>query len=144
MNLELFRYGSIPGIGTFGYLHADAQVFYTVEREWLDNEPFVSCLPAGGYHLVPHKSPKYGDCYCIINKAAGVYQWGSGVHVKRFACLFHAANWPTQVQGCVGIGQDIYHIDGKLGVTNSRQSMAKLKKLLGSNTHRLDIKWIHL
>ena len=48
--LILKRYGSTP-YGTFGELNIRGKVFYTVERQWLDNVRSISCVPLGRYEL---------------------------------------------------------------------------------------------
>jgi len=49
MNIELIRYGSIPGKGTFGEIHIDGLRFFTVEREWLDNKKERDAWVGSGY-----------------------------------------------------------------------------------------------
>jgi len=122
----LTRYGSIPDIGTFGVLQIGVRKFYTVERPWNNNIPFTSCVPSGAYSLVEFDSPKYGLTYAMVGDTVSKYQ----SDLARYACLLHAANWPHQVEGCIGIGEKLMYISGKLGVTNSKNSMKTLLKLM--------------
>jgi len=68
---KILRYGSIPTMGTFGELKLwnDMELVftaYTVERPWLNNTPFKSCIPAGNYILEMHASEKYPGCYAMV------------------------------------------------------------------------------
>lgn len=144
MFLKLTRYGSIPKIGTFGKLEIKDRVFYTVEKPWQNNEPFKSCIPGGLYTLETHVSRKYGNTWAIVNESLGIYH-NHDIKAERYACLIHAANWPRQVQGCIGVGQEIEHISGELGVTSSRASMDKLRELLSAGeNHTLEIEGLYL
>ena len=40
--------------GTFGKLYVGDKTFFTVEKPWLNNTPFKSCIPSGEYKLIPH------------------------------------------------------------------------------------------
>ncbi|MDH5327769.1 MAG: DUF5675 family protein [Gammaproteobacteria bacterium] len=144
MNLTLERYGSLPGIGTFGELHVAGRRFKTAEREWCDNMPFVSCIPVGGYILQPYNSPKYGRTLAMVNPEHDVYMFERDrkESTDRFACLIHAANYPDQVQGCIAIGRELTYINGKLGVTSSKASMETFRSLVvDGGEHVLQIRW---
>ena len=52
--LILKRYGSTP-YGTFGELNIRGKVFYTVERQWLDNVRSISCVP-----ILPEQIMRHG------------------------------------------------------------------------------------
>lgn len=105
--LTLRRYGSIPGMGTYGRIHFGDTYVNTIEAPWNDNRPFVSCIPYGIYELVPFTSSKHGETYALQSADAGV--WVSEVDMKknlgqRFACILHSANVPGQLQGCIAAG----------------------------------------
>ena len=106
--------------GSFGTLEVDGTVFFTVEKPWKDNKPFESCIPEGDYSLVPHKSDKYGLCLAIVNNDIGVTHYKEPDSV-RYACLIHVANFPSDVLGCVGLGDN--YIDDLNMVTNSKQAI---------------------
>ena len=106
--------------GTFGTLELDGQVFFTVEKPWADNKPFKSCIPEGDYMLIPHKSDKYGHVLVLINHKLGVTQYKEP-DSTRYACLIHAANYPKDVEGCIGLGDN--YIPEQNMITNSRQSI---------------------
>lgn len=79
--------------GTFGELHTAGDtpefIAVTLENRWLDNAPFVSCIPAGQYVCGPTTTPKHGF----------------GMEVRgvpgRSAILFHTGNWSHETKGCI-------------------------------------------
>jgi len=140
MKIHLTRFGSIPGIGTFGELKIGMERFFTVEKEWLDNEKFVSCVPSGVYELERHDSKKYSNVWALVSERLGVLHYDKSA--KRYACLIHAANYPSDVSGCIGPGKLLMHLNGRLGVNYSRDAIARLRLHLNTGgTHTLNIKW---
>ena len=74
---------------TVGKLYVDGVLLcYTIEKPWKNNEPMISCVPAGVYELNPCKSHRFGDTYCLENTDLGV-----SLHrdTKRTNILFHKA-----------------------------------------------------
>ena len=71
MYLERYEYNDV---GTFGSLHLpDGSQLAVLEPPWIDNGPFVSCVPEGKYVLVPHNTEKYPDTWALVGKT--VSQW---------------------------------------------------------------------
>lgn len=135
MRIELLRFCSHEEKGTFGELFIDDEHFcYTVESPWKDNKPFVSCVPDGQYALAPFNSPKYSFTYQLVNSQLNVY--AQKAHCKRdsdrYACEFHVANYPDNVKGCIGVGEDLGAHCDKWMVTNSLVTMNKLRSVLRS------------
>jgi hypothetical protein len=97
--------------GTFGRLIWDglAVPIFTVERPWKGNEPFVSCIPEGEYTCRPSEYYKGGYNAVEVCAVPG-----------RTHILFHRANVPTDVSGCIGIGLAPALFKGVRGVSNSR------------------------
>lgn len=117
---------SIDGIGTFGTLYdGDSVICRTVEQAWDNNKKAASCVPAGVYTVSRHTSPKFGDCFSISNPDAGVTVSGPSL---RDNCLFHAANYPSDVKGCIGPGRDFMPEGSRWGVSNSRKTLDMLKE----------------
>lgn len=103
----------------------------TIERQWLDNEPNISCVPAGIYKLIPHDSPRFGKTYALENEELDVSKCG---RTKRTYCLFgHVGNTVEDVTGCVAFGWRV--IFGREGVfiTDSRSSTEKVLKYIKEN-----------
>ncbi len=117
----------IPTIGTFGRIADENgnELCKTVEREWLDNKPRVSCIPAGLYKLTKVQSPKFGDCYALTNADLSVTYTGPST---RTHILLHAANYPEQLLGCIAPGTN--YMEGRWGVSSSRKALVNLEAIL--------------
>ena len=63
---------NLVGLGTFGTIDLGNRLIHTVEREWLNNEPMVSCIPAGTYDVKPNQSPKHGTTFILESDTLGV------------------------------------------------------------------------
>lgn len=111
-----------PDEGTFGILNMGDFVCYTVERQWLDNTPSLSCIPAGDYHAEWHQSPKFGPSMIIYGGTVSKYP---DPNYQRNAILIHPANWSDQLQGCIGLGERFVVMDGRAAVTNSRKTVTE-------------------
>lgn len=149
MAIELIRFldhsrklSGIAPMGCFGELIIDGEfVCYTVEQPWRNNRRFVSCVPTGEYFLLPFSSDKYGDVVALTNGSNVVAYEHEAKDGDRYACLFHAANWSKQLQGCIAPGELITWAQGNLMVTRSKQTLAKiLPKLKGQS---ITIRWKH-
>lgn len=145
MHIHIKRYGSTP-IGTFGELkvYNDVDVAFecfTVERPWLDNEPFKSCIPADNYVLEAHDYGKYSGTFAIVGGTVS-HQQEEGY--KRFACLFHSANRMGDVVGCIGLGERLGAVYGDWAVLSSKGAMTEFIKVLKSidEQHTLTIEWV--
>lgn len=106
---------------TLGELLFNGQkVAKTLELAWNDNNNRISCIPVGCYEVVRRKSPKYGNHFHITNVP------------KRDFILIHNANYHYQLLGCIAVGREHIDInkDGYLDVTQSKDTMSKLLKLL--------------
>ena len=124
INLERFCYSDI---GTFGKLTYNEFSCFTVERPWKNNIPFVSCIPDGSYKVKWHNSPKFGTTLAVYGGSVSIQKQ---YEYDRYAILFHAGNWPTDFEGCIGVGRSLRCINGELGVTSSRDTLNELFLLL--------------
>lgn len=112
MNLKLNRLKYSP-TSTLGELWIDGTFFcYTLERP--DNilgaeSPF--CIPKGTYEVTPRWSAHNKMEVLGINNVPG-----------RTDIEVHPANWPTQLLGCIAVG-DVQSADY---VGDSRTTFAKL------------------
>jgi len=147
MQLNINRFSNHIDHGAFGELkvYEDTSIVYksfTVERPWLDNKPYVSCIPAyDGYILEPYNSPKFGKTYAIVGDTVGMYEGDQGC--SRFACLFHSANLAQQLHGCIAPGTRLGALDNNWAVLRSGPKTDELIDLLYSapGTHTLSIRW---
>ena len=101
--------------GTLGVIKLDSETFYSVERPWLDNAPNVSCVPEGTYKTGWRDSPKFGETWHIKDVPNRTY------------ILIHAANYPTDVHGCIGLGMQL--MADRIAVGHSRKAVNAFEKL---------------
>lgn len=141
MNLELVRYGSIPNKGTFGELKLGSIKVSTLEREWLNNAPMVSCVPVGEYTLEHHESKIHGQTWALVSHDLGVYHF-EDVKAKRTAILIHAANRMEELEGCIGVGMYLGAIGQDWAVMDSKRALkVVLDSLRTEDSHKLTIRW---
>ena len=102
----------------------------TLELPWRDNERGKSCIPAGTYEVIAHKSPKFGQCFWVRDVP------------RRSEILIHPANFTRQLRGCIAPGLDFGDIDGDgvIDVANSKKAMDKLLLTL-PNKFTLTVAW---
>ena len=73
--IRITRFAHTP-MGTFGSFWVLGKQLYTCERPWLDNAPFVSCIPEGEYAIKPQ----------IFHRGNG----GLGYPAERTSCFTRA------------------------------------------------------
>ena len=132
---ELVRFRS-DVLGTFGALVMPGKgVLVTVERPWVPTDqsgkawPFgldrESCIPAGTYHLERAESPKFGRQMWYIVGSGVTLRESPGNPVEwRSGCMFHAANRPSELMGCIAPGE--LYVPGGSFVGNSTRAMIEL------------------
>jgi len=96
----------------------------TLELPWLDNKPFISCIPAKIYKCKVIIRPNGDEAILIMNVP------------DRENILEHYGNFTIDIEGCVLVGETHVDIngDGIMDVTNSKKTMAKLLGYLPRNT----------
>lgn len=103
---------------TIGVLTVDVNKFkcFTLELPWIDNKPFISCIPSGLYKYKKHNSPTLGNVIHILNVDG------------RTWIYIHKGNFTSQIQGCVLVGDMIKDInnDGVPDVGNSGKTFDRL------------------
>lgn len=110
--------------GTLGVLSLPhGFVCYTVEKPWLDNKPFSSCIPEGTYPLVWHQSSRFGKLYPVGPKLDLV--------PDRSQILIHPANLPSEVQGCIAPGLTYSFVGVTPKVTSSVDAFTIIMQYLG-------------
>jgi len=71
----------------------DGSELRTLERPWLNNEPFVSCIPEG--------------VYIVRRNKAGRHQWYELLDVPgREFIEIHTATRVDHLEGCIGLYSD--------------------------------------
>ena len=131
-------------LGCLGEWYIDGEFqCYTIEPPWLDNKPFVSCIPVGEYQLEPYYSQKYGDVVAMVGEGV-VANKHDAKEGDRYGCLVHSANWASQLQGCVAPGKNISWGTRSGHAPNIMVTASKttLKELLPQITNEtLSIQW---
>lgn len=130
MRVELDRWCSHPDVGTFGTLTvAGGFQCRTVERPWLENRPFVSCIPEGEYVLKPRRFNRGG------------YDTWEVCHVPgRSYILIHKAVIPEHVQGCIGVGTRVGTYKNQWAILGQSEALSVLLDVLSSgDEHTLSI-----
>lgn len=93
---------------------------WSVENPWEYNQRNVSCIPEGHYRL------KYVDG---LHKRGA--EWVILDVLNRSSIEFHVANTADDVEGCIGLGRDLYVFSGqRLGVTHSALTMQEFNNTL--------------
>lgn len=114
--------------GVFGYLHMPRVLLMTVEEEWQDNQPRISCIPAGRYLCKRRRYHKGGYDTWEITDVPG-----------RDAILFHKGNTEEDLQGCVALGMNL----GVLNVTDEDTGFAVPKLAVTNSKGAFTIFMVH-
>lgn len=110
--------GAVYGVVLVTLGHQILAVFRTIEN-------LALLFPDGNYDLVFEHSPKFGRMLWEIYGVPG-----------RSECKFHVANYPEQLEGCVGVGlahQDVDG-DGDIDVANSARALDDFHAVLSGIT----------
>lgn len=103
-------------IGRLQLFDEEREIFscVTLELPWRNNENNVSCIPAGEYVVKHRYSEEYGYHFHVTDVEGRSY------------ILIHAANYYTDLRGCIAVGGAFADInkDGLKDVINSRQTLA--------------------
>lgn len=112
--------------GTFGRWYTDDGDFicYSMEREWKDNQPSISCIPEGDYGLREYSSARFPDTYVLVNHEKGVGINTGDAH--RSHILIHAANTPDELEGCIAPGSALAVFGNMWGVSSSKVALQKV------------------
>lgn len=97
----------------------------TIELEWQNNERNVSCIPSGFYNLKFEWSPRFNQNLWELKGVPG-----------RSEAKIHVANYYTQLQGCIAVGDLHIHIndDAYPDVRNSRNTLNRLHAAMAPDT----------
>lgn len=116
--------------GTFGELSIPGGFWCkTVEPPWKGRPghpsglPGRSCVPQGVYQGVWYDSPRYGATWALKNLDFGVAP-EAGKDVRRSHIIIHAANTPSELKGCIGLGDKFGIVGYEWAVLNSRATIA--------------------
>lgn len=122
----------VTGIhGTFGvFLFNDIPFALTLEREWLDNQRGISCIPAGHYICKRVNSPKFGNTFEITKVP------------NRTSILLHRGNLDDDSHGCILVGEQFEPINGSPGIAVSTHGYNEFMTITANvNEFELSIIW---
>jgi hypothetical protein len=103
--------------GCFGVLmYLGVPFAVTLERTFGQD----TIIPAGTYNCVARRYNRGGYQTFEITGVAG-----------HSLLLFHKANWETDLQGCVGIGESFAVLDGKLAIAQSGEGFNEFMRKVG-------------
>jgi len=129
MNVVLKRVLN-SGEGIQGVLiYNDSVIMNTIERPWMEDTnpggmPYLSCVPEGQYECEKVYSERFGEVFVLVNHELGVYK-DKGF---RFRCyLGHVANYPKDVQGCIGLGLKWW--PDKVAIQESNKAVKLFKRI---------------
>lgn len=130
----LQRWADHEDHGVLGEIYHEGKIICkTIERPFINNRPFVSCVPARTYELQPFTRKNGDEVYCLVNHELNIEMMKSqlGGMDGRYAILIHKGNWMTDLAGCIAPGLDYgYGYDKeqvkRLMVTNSTEATKKL------------------
>lgn len=104
-------------LGVFGEMYVAGQRIYTVERPWLGNQRSVSCIPLGFYECRPQHYNRGGyDAIEICDVP------------DRTHILFHRANTPSDLAGCVGVASRLGCLNNTWAALDSKPAFALLMR----------------
>ncbi len=105
---------------TVGVLTYNGFRCFTLELPDKENQPNVSCIPAGTYQAFKRNSPKNGNVIELKHV------------LNRTNIQVHSGNYTSQILGCILVGDSLKDInrDGIIDVTNSKVTLGKLLELL--------------
>lgn len=106
--MRLIRVSS-TGEGTFGVLEVGGYPFcVTLENPWMNNAPFVSCIPAGVYNCRRVDSPRFGDTFEVADVEG------------RSHVVFHEGNTMKDTHGCILLGKHYGMLEAEHGILASK------------------------
>ena len=121
--------------GFFGRLTAGSLLLYSGELPWRDNQPNVSCVPAGHYRCVWTYSPRFRRyMYLLLGT-----QPRAGIR-KHPANLMGAAPYRTQLNGCIALGERLGWIDGQKALLLSAPAVRKFEAHMGYKPFLMEIR----
>ena len=88
----------------------------TLERPWLDNEPFKSCIPPGCYDVSPRETKKFGKHFTFNDSQTA----------PRYAILIHSGNRACDTEGCILVGDSFFLLSHDPAVRSSRRTLNDL------------------
>lgn len=106
----------------------DHPPIYTLENPWIENQQFISCIPAGSYTCEKFSGVKYKDVWLVKDVP------------DRSYILLHNGNTVNHTEGCLILGLGAGELNGEIAVLNSHDALDVLRGVLGKKKFKLHIK----
>lgn len=117
--LKLIRHPELLGVTPGVLIYNNEIVCYTIELPWVDNGPFISCIPTGVYRLKYTHSPSFKKyTYELLSVP------------KRTGIRIHSANIVSQLSGCIAPCTCFKHVYNKAFGYNSSDAVKKVEGLI--------------
>ena len=116
--------------GTFGVFFMPSFDWFccTLEKQWKNNIPFISCAPVGTYTCQWTYSNTFKRfTYQIMNVP------------KRTGMRIHPFNWHYESDGCTAFGERVAYIDHKQQLLKSRDTVKEFEILMCQAPFKLRI-----
>ena len=116
--------------GVFGVILDGKTPFaVTLERNWVNNEKEISCIPAGSYRCVRRLYHKHGYWTFEVTGVPG-----------RTSILIHSGNTEDDSMGCILIGENFDHLKSKVAILRSKEAFYEfMDRLRGQDEFTLTI-----
>lgn len=102
--------------------------FATLEDEWRDNQPNISCIPSGSFSCARIISPHFGPTFTVQNVPG------------RSLIRFHAGNTDADTTGCILVGMGFAEKLGRPGISESAKAFIKfMDSMRGIDSFELQI-----
>ena len=126
LKITRLEYGNNETIGVLQLL--DKVLCWTLELPDKDNQRNISCIPKGKYKVYRIVSPKYGDCFQIMNVP------------NRSEILIHVGNTHRDILGCVLLGSGVGYLNDDRAILGSKNAVNEfMVKTKGVNELDLEI-----
>jgi len=121
--------------GTEGILVVDDFNCKTLELPWRNNQPQISCIPAGEYNVEIRLSNKYGRIYWVRKVPDRTYIL---IHSGNFAGDV-SKGFKSHVMGCILLGKKRGFLGGQVAVLNSRITVRDFMETMDYEPFTLNI-----
>jgi hypothetical protein len=101
---------------------------HSLEQQWINNTPFISCIPIGEYMVRWTKSNTFKRYTYEVTRVSG----RSGIRI-------HPGNWFTDSTGCILFGQKIECINRKKQLVDPWDAVLGFQILMNGNQFKLII-----
>ncbi len=123
--------------GTFGKIRIGDKTFFTGELPWRDNQPNISCIPAGTYYCqwtMSHRFKRFMYQVDDVNERTGIR-----IHAANFmgdATL----GFRKHLSGCIALGERMAEMGGQKALIISAPAVRKFEELMEHKPFILEIK----